>query len=237
MIKSQSSYTEWCNANEGRAYPLSDSATRVANNGLSLPDDIVVDLGITVPPEYQDVYCTTVRVTPDVFSICLASAASPLLLGTYAASGYTPFTVVALTPLVPDVAGWVVFGGHRRMLNELYVFSGVQQSGIVSRAIRVVDRVPVRRFYKYGQRNGNNGSYLDKIVRITGSGLLSITRDTTNGQQLNVELSKDQAPDFLGPCDHYADAGECRATPVTNINGVKPNSSGAITFRFVPGEV
>jgi hypothetical protein len=233
-MKSQSSYIEWCNENEGRAYPLRDETRRVDNYGQPLPDDILVDLGVIVPPEYSDVYCTTIRVTPNVFSVCLASSAGTLLLGTYAASSYVPYTVVPLTPMVPDVSGWVVFGSHRRVVNETYVFSSAVQSGIVSRAVRVVDRIPVRRFYKYG---GANVGYLDQIVRMAGGGLLRIYRDPENGQQMIAELDKRQTENFLGPCDHYADAGQCRAAPIRSINGVTADADGVLTLRFLAGAV
>lgn len=231
MNTSQSSYIEWCNENEGRGYPLQDDASKLDNTGQVLPDDILVDLGVIVPPTYSDVYCTTIRVTPNVFSICLASASTSLLLGTYSASTYTPFTVVPLTPLVPDVSGWVVFGSHRRVINETYVFSNILQSGIVSRAIRVVDVIPVRRFYKYA---GSSKTYLDRVVKVTGSGLIKLSSDPTTSQQIIAELDKRQAGTFLGPCDHYADAGQCRTAPIRSINGVHADASGVLKLRFSP---
>ena len=234
MTTSHSSYIEWCNENESRAYPIQDDATHVDNFGNVLPDDILVDMGVIVPPEYQDVYCRTVRVTPNVFSVSLACASGPLMVGTYSASIYVPYTVVALTPIVPDVSGWVVFGAHRRVINEIYVFNGPKQSGLVSRAIRVVDKIPVRRFYKYG---GSGVGYLDQLVRLVGAGLLRMYRDPDNGQQIIVELDKQQAKTFLGPCDHYADASQCRASPIRSIDGVKADSEHVVTFRFIPGKV
>jgi hypothetical protein len=57
-------YTEWCNANEGRAYPLREEATRRTAAGAQLPDDILADACLITPPECADAFCSMVRVTP-----------------------------------------------------------------------------------------------------------------------------------------------------------------------------
>ena len=48
---STESYIQWCNENEGRAYPIAEGASQVDVRGNRLPTDILADACIMVPPE------------------------------------------------------------------------------------------------------------------------------------------------------------------------------------------
>ena len=67
----QPNYMQWCNENEGRAYPVAETAGRVSDSGQPLPDDILVDLGILVAPGFTGILagivlalCVMVRMSP-----------------------------------------------------------------------------------------------------------------------------------------------------------------------------
>ena len=169
----QSNYIEWCNENEDRSYPLEEGTTQRALSGRQLPTDIIADMGILVPASYTDIYVSSVRVTPALYSVCLASGTAPLLVCAVPTAGYTPYEAVAMDPQVEDVTGWVVFGNHRTTVAEQYSFTDANASGLASRAVRVVDSLPVRRMLKYG---GSTAQYIDRLVNLVGGNALRISR-------------------------------------------------------------
>lgn len=228
------SYIQWCNENEGRAYPIADHASQIDLRGLRLPSDILADACIMVPPAYADAYVSLVRATPALLSVCIASSNAGLLHCTVARSGYVPYTAVPLVPMVPDVSGWVVFGNHVAYAPELYRFgprsrTAVDQSSLARRAVRVVERVPVRRF---SLLHGDAGAWVDKLVRVLGGTGLSVRKSEDAEDTVIIELAPDRAESFLGPCNRYGDGHGCPAAPICCISGVKANQDGDLTLRF-----
>jgi hypothetical protein len=224
-----SNYIEWCNENEGRAYPLAEHATQLATSGQQLPVDILADMSVLVPEQYTDLYISSVRVTPALYSVCLASAAAPLLVCAVSTSTYSPYEAVAMEPQVDDVTGWVVFGNHRSAVARTYNFDTAQASGLASRAVRVVEKLPVTKMLKYG---GSTTQYIDQLVNLVGGHNLRIYQDPLDAEVLILELDAGACQDFLGPCDVYPDAGGCALPPIRDISGVTADGDGILTLRF-----
>jgi len=221
---------EWCNNNEGRAYPIREEATAKANNGRVLPMDIIADLGIIVPAEYGDVYVSSVRVTPRLYSIALACPESALLAVTVNRNSYEPYSAVAMAPLADNVSGWVVFGAHRALVAEHYVFDTIEQSGLEGRCRRIVERVPVRRILR---RDSHLELFVDQLVKMLGVNGLSVTKESDDTIALTMDPAL--APSYAGPCNQYADsANGCGIAPIRSINGVSADENGILTIRFVP---
>lgn len=224
-----SSYIEWCNDNEGRAYPISEDASCRMFTGMRLPHDILADACVIVPPEHQDVFCASVRITPELISVAFSSSTGGLLAGTYRRGDYTPYSAVPLTPLTNDVSGWVVFGNHQATHAEHYYFDTPAQSRLSSRAVRLVSPLPVRKFLKLG---GAPANYIQGLTKIAGGLGLRVYQegDTT----VVFELDPRRASLYLGPCEQYGDAGMHGFTPITRIMGVSADEDGTVTIRMVP---
>jgi len=223
------SYIQWYNENEGRAYPLQEVATKVSDGGHQLPDDIIVDMGLMVPPTYEDTYVSSVRVTSSVVTVGISSSASGLMVGTYLRSAVRPHAAYPLTGLVNNVSGWIVFGNHRAVGTEDYRFSGPEQSGVAARALRIIDEIPVTYFVKLG---GRADQIADRLVRMTAGGGLTIERDESDPQKIVIQLSPELRQAFLGPCNELSTADICGVPPMRRINGVCPDEDGRITLRF-----
>jgi hypothetical protein len=224
-----SNYIEWCNENEGRSYPLAEDSSQRSTDGQLLPTNIIADLGVLVPPQYTDIYVSSVRVTPTLYSVCLVSSSGPLLTCVAVRPAYTPYQAVPMDPQVDDVTGWIVFGNHRTNIAKQYTFASAADSGLAARAVRIVDRLPVRRMLKYG---GTTAQYVDQLVKLIGGNALSIYQDPDNASNIIFELDAATCSDFLGPCEVYPDAGGCALTPIRDISGVSADETGAITLRF-----
>lgn len=222
-------YIQWCNENEGRFYPLNDDVSGVSDLGQDLPFDIIADLGLLLPPEYEDPYITGVRFTSNIISVAIGCSIAPLFVLSLNRLNYTPYTAVALSPLVENASGWIVFGAHRYTTTENYTFSSPVQSKLNLRTVRYTAKVPVQRFFRF---NGSNNQYLEKLVNIVGLNDLKIYRDPNNAQKLIVELDKTETENYLGPCDQYVDNNGCNVPPICEIAGVPADSDGVIRFVF-----
>lgn len=223
------SYMQWYNENEGRNYPVAENVTHKDNSGLLLPTDIVVDVSVIVPPECSDVYFSSIRITPTIVSVALCSSLSGLMVGTYARSQVQPHMAYPLTPVIPDVSGWIVFGTHRSVVTEDYRFSGFAQSGLESKAVHVIPHLPVRRFLRVA---GSSSNYADDIVELVAGNGVDISKDPDSNTVI-IKLTPDQQALFVGPCKTAVSSSSCGATPIKKIDGVCPDANGRITLRFI----
>jgi hypothetical protein len=198
---------------------------------MTLPDDILVDAGLILPAEYNDVYCSMVRITPQLWSVSFSCGTCGLLAGTFRRDQFSAYASLPLTPLVDDVSGWVSFGNHTGTTIEHYIFTSVAQAGLECRAVRLVERIPVSRFYKLG---GAVDTFVEGLVRLVGDAGLRVYKE--GDDSIVLELAAEQASAFLGPCEKYAESGQCGLTPIRRLTGVPADANGVITLRFVPAD-
>jgi hypothetical protein len=221
----------WYNENEGRAYPVSETVTRISDDGKMLPNDIVVDIGILVPPEHSDIYISSIRATDTIVSLGLRSILSGLMVGVgiFARSTLRPYTAYPLTPVVDNVSGWVVFGTHNtRGMIEDYRFSTYSQSGLEKRTVTVIDSLPVRRFLRL---TGCGTEFVDRIVKLRAGSNILIEADVPNNKII-IKLAPGTESAFVGPCKNKASEAECSVPPIRRINGVCADEFGTINLRF-----
>lgn len=223
------SYTEWCNANEGRAYPISETATRVDDNGVQLPDDVVVDLCVLLPYPCADIRISTVYTSPTILSVAISTAAGLNLTGSFARASIIPYRAYALTSLSDNVSGWIVFGNHKSSVVEHYRFASVTQSGLEQRTLKVIPPPGVNRF----QRIGNSPEqYASGIVRLIGTNTIQIIQDPLDPQNILVSLAADRREAFCEPCTRTANTRNCGVPVIRRINNVPADPDGKITLRF-----
>jgi len=226
----QDSAIQWYNENEGRAYPVDEQATRLDDAGQRLPDDILVDLSIMVPPTHVGAFVSSVRLSSTSVTIGISSPAGALLSGVFLRQDLQAYRAYGLTPVVPDVSGWVAFGSRNPSAAEHYRFSGPQQSGLDARATRVVASVPVIKFLRLG---GHAEQSADQIVNWASSSSVVVQRDPVATNKLLLKLTPDAQVSVLGPCNAVAVRSACGVTPIRSINGVCADEDGIITLRFV----
>jgi hypothetical protein len=227
------SYIEWCNENEGRGYPIAEEATRVDDNGVKLPSDILADLGLLLPSNYTGLRLSSLYVSPTLISLSISADVGGLLTATFAKASVVPYTAYALTPYpgVDDVSGWVVFGNYRHLNSvPLYVrFATAAQSGLELRVVRVVPPPGVKRF----QRVDNDPSiYATGIVDFLPGPQFVVEVDPANPQNIIVRLHGDVKSQYIEPCTRPATTDTCPVPPLRRINRVPPDADGVITLRF-----
>lgn len=224
-------HIQWYNENEGRAYPLSESASRTTNDGRQLPDDILVDMGIMMRPDYSDIYLSCLRITPVIVTLGISYGLRGIFIGTYARDSIVPNKAYPLVPsaVVDDVSGWVVFGTHVATGIEDYRFSSSAQSGIERRAITLVDRVPVARLMRYG---GTADQYVNKVVRLVAGSGVTIRVDPNNAQRVLIGLTEELKYATCNKCNEGANSDSCGVAPMRSIDDVCPDANGKLTIEF-----
>lgn len=218
---------QWYNTNEGRAYPLNEYSTQQSADGSHLDREILVDAGIMVPPEYKDIYLSSVRITAAIVTISFSSATTGLLVCTLPRSSVRPYVAYPLTGLVSNISGWVVFGSFSGTCDLR--FNNAEQSGLEQRAVHIVNTIPVTGVKKY------RGSELtlDKVIKLKAGPHIELLHSEYYPQKLTVRLRSTSKHMFTSPCSGIVnDKDRCWLTPIRSINGVCADSNGVITLRF-----
>jgi hypothetical protein len=223
------SYTQWYNENEGRKFPLAELATCASDTHEQLPNDVLADMGLLLPPAYEDAYVGSLCVTDTLVSLGIQTDSTGLLVGTWNRNDLVAYTAYPLTGLVDDVSGWIVFGNHLLRGRNIYRFSSATQSRISERAIRRVHPIPVKHFQLF---EGRTDLYADRVVRFVGRGGIIVEAHESDPQTVVVRLSPDLWTQYLGPCNEVADDEACDVPPLRGFNGVCPDENGRITLRF-----
>ena len=215
-----STYTQWCNENESRSYPLADDATG------ELPPDIIVDLSITIPETRSTLWVSSVRITTALITVCISDSYGGILIGTYQRSSVAPYKAYPLVPMVDDVTGWITFGNHAATDQETYRFTNPAQGLIEMRCVRVIDSLPVTDLVKYG---AYTSTPLSDIIKIEGGSGVVITAGA-DGESVVIKLKPELARTISGPA--VADADTCGVPPVRRICGVEGDANGNINLVF-----
>ena len=222
----QPTYIQWANENEGRSYPVSETASQQSNLGVAFPQDILVDLGIMVPPGIYNVRLSGCTVTPSLISITIGSDQGALLAGTFLRANTVPYSAYPLVALVPNVSGWVTFGSHQTTGATSYAFGTAHQGLIEPRTIRVIAPPAVTSF----QREGAGPDVLATgLVELQVGG--GIVAQAGLGNTIVLSLDTAHQPIYAQPCSVQANS-DCDVPVIRRINNVPPDTSGKITLRF-----
>lgn len=231
---SHASYIQWCNENAGRAYPLAESSSRKDNSGTIMPDNILLDMCLNLPPIHANCYVSSMRVTAQTLSFGISSAVSGLFVFTASWSDLlvgdlSGLVSYPLTPVIADVSGWVVPNRLEPNMLGYWRFSSYAQSGIETRALRLVDSLPIRSILR---KDMDTSLYFGGVVKLQAGAGVQIVLDGTNPQKIIVKLTPDAKTAMLGPCNQQADSKICGVPPLRSINGVCPDVNGKFTIRF-----
>ena len=219
-----SSYVNWHNSNEQRAYPLRDDTARLDITGRRLPDDIIVDLGIVVPGTAPDLYVGTVYVSPLIVSLTINDAEGIILTGSFSAN--QRYTALPLSPARENVAGWVTIGGYEADAPWRYTFDGMVDTGIVASAITTITPPEVTRFHD------KRGGSVAGIVRLTHDSNFDIYQDAEDPQTIIISLARGARTAFTEPCSLPASEDNCGSPPIRSIGGVPANKNGDLYIVF-----
>lgn len=245
--------------NETQAYPIDETADCTDAAGVYLPPDILADLNLRYPAAYgQYPFVAAVTVTPTLVTVAIQAADT--LDPPYA---FTPLAVLtarqpavegrllALTPLLPGVGGWVVLGGGVRDRSYTGRFAGPRHGLLCRRAARPYRSLPVA-----GLQRLHAARALTGVVRLTGTAPVEVvaedrdlpgvgsrrvvvfrlaTRDATDGfvQPAEAGAATSVFQEFAGPCAGRPESRTCGdPQPVEFVNSVGPDCEGVLEVEF-----
>ena len=224
----QPNYMQWCNENEGRAYPVAETAGRVSDSGQPLPDDILVDLGILVAPGFTGIRLCSVTVSPTLISVSIGCDQGALLAGTWLARDTVQYGAYPLVSLAPNCSGWITLGSHRTDQPVQYRFATAQQSALEGRTIRTIQPPGVTGFQR---ESGDPSVQATGMVRLEVGGGLVAQIDPANSKNIILRVDQAHQASYALPCSSQANQS-CGVPVIRRINNVPPDANGNITLRF-----
>lgn len=230
----------WYDLQEGRRYPLDDFSTGIDDNGEPIADNIIVDCHIRFPNTLGEyAFLTAINVSNTIVTV-LISAANDINDTTT----FKPIAAVSITkplqlgvnqpitPLVPGVAGWIVFGSGVGV-NFSGKYSSPIQTLIAARCARPYRPLPIPTLGKI-----NLDTALSGLVKVLGRTPVVATYEITDvdGEQVPAivfRLTGDLATynplkEYGGPCKARPESDTCVKLGLQNINGVQPDCDGNI---------
>ena len=235
----------WYNLQSTRRYPLDDISTGVDDAGNFIREDILVDCHIRFPRtlgEYLYVQGITVSagIVTAVFGVVenVDDGSGPTVCAVSVPQTVSPYVNYTITPLVPGVSGWVVFGpGVDTPFTGRY--STARQTLVQPRNARPYRPLPIPTLGKI-----NLDTALQGVVNILGATPVLATYETIEYDATTypaivfrldgalVTSNYNPLATFLGPCGQRPESGTCPKTPIETINGVVPDCGGNIDIVF-----
>jgi len=231
----------WYNLQSTRRYPLDDFCTGEDDSGQSLLNDILVDCHLRFPNTLGSyAYLQAVTVSSGLVTLIIGAAGNLQTAGksiaavTIAKPAETNVNI-AVEPLSPGVAGWIVLGAGINSGNFSARFSTPRQSLLSARCARSYAPLPIPEMNKQYVVPALQG-----IVNLAADSPLRLDHKIDDGRtmivfsldRLDSSLSYNPLEYFLGTCAQRPESDTCGKTPISTINGVRPDCTGNIKIRF-----
>lgn len=231
----------WYNLQSTRRYPLDDFCTGEDDAGQSLLNDILVDCHLRFPRTLGTyAYLQAVTVSDGLVTLIIGAgdnlqSAGNIIAAVTVAKPVEINVNIAVTPMTAGVAGWVVLGAGINNGNFFARFSTLRQSLLSARCARSYAPLPIPEMNKQYVVPALQG-----IVNFIAETPLRLDYKVDNGRPLIVfgldrldsSLSYNPLEYFLGPCTQRPESDTCGKTPISTINGVRPDCTGNIKIRF-----
>jgi len=215
------------NVNALRSYPFADCGSLQDRLGRCLPSDVIVDLHFVVPApqdgQLAEVSMTGVHISRSMVSACFVSGSNALSV-TVSMDEFIPYFPYRLEQLAgsSDAGGIVTFGDFKKPEEpETYFLS---RAIVHPCCIATSDPPKLRRFF-----DPRSGSYVSGDAEIDFSGYVNASRE---GNSFKINMEDGAAETLASECLKISGADNCGATPISSINGVRPDSEGNIVLWF-----
>ena len=234
------------NENELRKYPFSDGSSLADMFGREVPLDLVSDVHFSVgvgaddvsflPEEaggmFKELALPTVKLasahlSPYMVSVCFRSkmgGRTDALSVTVKAEDFTPYFPYRMEPLLwsSGIGGFVSFGNLKFPdFPETYFLDNAEVHPCCVSAVR---RNSLTAFV-----DPRSGEKVSGDVEIAFSEHIAAKRD---GSAYSLSLEEGSGDALMSECLKSGGMDSCGATPITSINGVRPDPDGNIVIWF-----
>lgn len=215
------------NVNALRSYPFAEGSSLVDRLGRELPRDVVVDLHFVVPPAsgmpLPGVSMTSVHLSRSMVSACFASGGNALSV-IVSRDDFRPYFPYRLEKLAgsSDAGGIVTFGDFGFPGEpETYFLDG---AAVHPCCVAVASPPKLRSFF-----DPRSGDSVSGDAEIAFSGYVTASR---SGSSFRLGLEDGASEELASECAKVSGAEACGATPISSINGVRPDADGNIVLWF-----
>ena len=240
----------WYNLNSTRHYPLDDNATGETDDGLQLPNNILLDCHIRYPETVgRYLYISSTSVTDNLVTLTfLASNTTSYDTSLVAqTSTFVPVAAItlkkpvdqyvhyALSAMYPGVGGWIVFGSG---IEEAFSgkFATPEQTLLAPKAARNYRTLPVDSIKKVETNTALTGlvtiesSQTVEVVKATRT-ILGASRDVLV-LRLSDLFDRNLLKLMRGSCGDRPESNACSPPGIELINNVTPDCLGNLTINF-----
>lgn len=245
----------WYSINEGISYPIDETATCLADDGILVQNNIITDLYLRWPSTLGEyAFISSLTVTENLVSVTF-------LVSTAITAGVIkPLAVVSIPRPVTEgrqyllsaqadgISGYIVFGSGASSETEYRArFTEPAQTHLTVRAAKPYTPLAVSGIKANVAANYLNGLVRLKanspleivgeereidgvlrdvaVVRLVDTAVETVRTNTTTGGTTSVFRQ------FAGPCGARPDSNTCDKPPIEFINGVGPDCNGRITLE------
>ena len=225
----------WYAQNAARPYPLDDAATGVDDAGEELPDDVLVDAGVSWAFGTAVPYVSSVSCGPAGTSVTVSTADGVVALATASTTTNKP---VRLKTQAGIDAGHVVFGPGALIGPRSWRFSGPAQSRVTARALRAYRPSGLTGIGRPGETDELTG-----LIDLSPGSDLSVTIATrvVDGQAVRAVVlalaengESDPYEQYVGLCGRRPESGNCTVKPIEFVRSVPPDCDGDLKLVFRP---
>ena len=219
------------NVNELRIYPFSEDSSLADRSGKLLPEGAISDARFVVPMsaggDIPVVRLSSIHVSSSMVSACFVSSAGEencAMSVTVSASAFRPYFPYRLENLAgTSCAGGVVSFGNIVAGDgpETYF---LENAKIHPCCVSPIERPGVIRFV-----DRRSGESVSGDVAISFSGYVSSSAD---GKKFKLGLESGASSELASECAKITGSEACGATPISSINGVRPDDDGNIVLWF-----
>lgn len=255
---------DWYNLNCARSWPLDERSTQLSDAGVMLPDDIIADIHLRFPSTAGPLaFVSGVVVGPRLVSVVICAADSEV-----STSGFVPLASVtlprpveprrpyAVSPMLPGVGGWLVFGSGVERTDEWSGrFSLPTQSLLMSRLARSYRAPPISSISRKDSQLRMTG-----LIGLSGGNDIEIVKqcleipewsppdgqscDSNLSTMRNVVVFRLKSSDatgrqrnvldiYRGPCGKRPESRNCGdPPPIEFIGPVQPDCCGNVVIEF-----
>lgn len=244
----------WYATNSVRRYPIDETASCLSDDGVSIPNGVIIDCSLTVHKSLgSSLFIGGLTSTDTLITVVLlASNVAPNAVDDQPiVEEVVPVAAVSvlkqdlvlyknyrIDPIAEGVGGWIVFGeaATRKFVGR---FASARQSVICTRCVRFYDEFPVKSLHK-----ATGSAKLSGVVNLVAGNDVLVRGETLVVDGLLrrvgvIALNKIATDDnifakYIGPCGKRPESGSCDRTAVQFLGGAKPDCTGNVdvTFEF-----
>lgn len=222
--------------NASRGYPIADTATKLSDTGTVLPDGIVVDLCLRFPADLGSyAFLSAINFSDKIVSCIISvsdSSDSPgiPIAGLSAKGPATESAPYQLTPLLPGVGGWVVFGVAAAYFGK---FTLPSQTRLLPKVARGYWPRPVPTLAKE-----NVTALLSDVVRLIAGRDIEVAAEPRlidGAERMAVVLrlsGSGNLKKYTGPCGGRPESGTCDSPAIERLGDAVPDAAGNILLAI-----